>query len=291
MTLRQLEYLAAVVEEHSFTRAAKRLLVSQPALSHQIRALESSVGGPLLDRRPSEIRLTSLGEAFLPHALATLRSADEAARAAREAGRLESGELRVGTLQSIAIGIIPPAIHAWRHAHPRVEVQIHEFPHIDLLTTEMCRGDADVAVGPLPTGWSGPRRPLGAEEFVIVLPVGDPELPAAGQPIDLRRLADRPWVLYAADFGLTPLVADVCARSGFAPRAAVRTHHTATAVELAAAGLGPALVPGNVIASGFLSCTAQPDPPVRRELAAFTRPGPSPAALAFIDILIEHATL
>ncbi len=291
MTLRQLEYLLAVVEERSFTRAAKRLLVSQPALSQQIRALEASLGGPLLERRPGTVRLTPLGEDFLPHAVTVLNSSVEATRAARAVGRLEIGDLWVATLQSIAIGIIPVAIWAWRRAHPLVDVQIREFPHIDLLAAYMARGDADVAVGPVPAGWEGPWWPLGPEELVVVLPAGDPDLPGDGRPIDLRCLADRPWVLYAPEFGLAPTVAQACSNAGFTPRAAVHTHHSTTAVEFAIAGLGPALVPLNVIRPDQRCCTARSDPPIRRHLAAFTRPVPSPSALAFIEIVDEHGTL
>jgi DNA-binding transcriptional LysR family regulator len=291
MTLRQFEYLIAVAEEHSFTRAAERLLVSQPALSHQVKVLESHVGGPLLDRLARTVETTELGNAFLPHAIAAVRSTDEATRAARAVGRLAGGELRVSTLQSIALGIIPPAIQVWRRAHPRVRVQIREFFHIDILAAEMLHGGADVAIGPKPVGWTGPSRSLGPEEFMIILPYDDPELSADGGSIDLKRLADRPWVLYAPDFGLAPIVSAACSRAGFTPRAAVRTHHTATAVELAAAGLGPALVPSNVIGPDFECCTVRPDPPIRRNLVAFTRPYISPPALAFIDTLAEHATL
>jgi len=291
MTLRQFEYLIAVAEEHSFTRAAERLLVSQPALSHQIKVLESSIGGPLLDRLVRSVEVTKLGNAFLPHAIAAVRSADEAARAARAVGRLSGGELRVSTLQSIALGIIPPAIRAWRHEHPQVRVQIREFVHIDVLAAEMLHGAADVAIGPKPAGWTGPSRKLGREEFMVILPYEDPELSSDGRSINLKRLADRPWVLYAPDFGLAPIVSAACSQAGFTPRAAVRTHHTATAVELAAAGLGPALVPSNVIGPDFESCTVRPDPPIWRDLVAFTRPYVSPPARAFIETLAEHASL
>ncbi len=291
MTLRQFEYLIAVAEEHSFTRAAERLLVSQPALSHQIKVLESSVGGSLLDRLPGTIEVTALGGAFLPHAVAAVRSAEDAARAARAVGRLAGGELRVAALQSIALGIIPPAIRAWRREHPQVRVQIREFMHVDLLVTEMLHGGADVAIGPEPAGWSGVSRSLGPEEFMVVLPYDDAELRSGGRSIDLRRLAARPWVLYAPDFGLTPVVSAACARAGFTPRAAVRTHHTATAIELAAAGLGPALVPGNVIGPDFERCTVRPDPPIWQELVAFTRAYVSPPAAAFIETLAEHTSL
>jgi DNA-binding transcriptional LysR family regulator len=290
MTLRQFEYLIAVAEEHSFTRAAQRLLVSQPALSHQVKVLENGVGGPLLDRRGRTVELTALGAAFLPHAVAAVDGAAEATRAARAVGRLAAGELRVATLQSVALGIIPQAIRVWRREHPQVRVRIREFIHVELLAAEMLRGGADVAVGPEPAGWNGPRRPLGPEEFMVVLPFDDPELAARPRTIDLRRLAGRRWVLYTADFGLAPIVTAACSRAGFTPRASVRTHHTATAVELAAAGLGPALVPSNIIGPEFRDCTVRPEDPIRRELFAFTRAYVSPPAAVFIETLAEHAT-
>jgi DNA-binding transcriptional LysR family regulator len=71
----------------------------------------------------------------------------------------------------------------------------------------------------------------------------------------------------------------------------VRTHHTATAVQLAAAGLGPALVPENVIEPGFTGALLRPDPPVRRELVAFMRADPPPLVEAFTDVLAEHAVI
>ncbi|MGW2874653.1 LysR family transcriptional regulator, partial [Kitasatospora sp. NPDC001225] len=74
-TLRQLEYLATVVDTGSFTRAAEQLHVTQPALSHQIRALEVALGGPLLERLPRAVRLTPTGRAVLPHARAALAEA------------------------------------------------------------------------------------------------------------------------------------------------------------------------------------------------------------------------
>src|SRR3954453_7971700 len=176
MTLRQLEYLIAVAEETSFTRAAERLYVSQPALSHQIRALEASVGGELLERQPQAVRLTPMGRAFLPHATAAVRAAEEARHEARAVGDLEGGQLRIGTLDSIAIGVIPAAIRAWRLAHPHVSFELHEYVNLDQLIEEMRLGVADVAVSSKPRAWDGPMRSLGLEELVVVVAVDDPLL-------------------------------------------------------------------------------------------------------------------
>lgn len=290
MTLRQLAYFVAVVEERSFTAAARRLLVSQPALSHQIKALERSAGGALLERLPRTVQPTARGESLLAPARATVAAAQEATAAARAVGRLEAGELRVGALLSVALGIVPPAIRAWRHAHPRVRVELLEFMHVDALAVAVADGAADLGIGPAPGGWHGATRPIGTEELVLVLPVDDPLLREGARAVALERLAGRPWVLYAPDFGLAPVVAQACADAGFAPRAAVRAHHTATAVELALAGLGPALVPGNVVGPDAAAAVLRPDPPVRRELVAFVRGEPSPPAAAFIETLAEHAT-
>ena len=291
MTLRQMEYLLAVVDEGSFTRAAERLFVSQPALSHQVKALEQSVGGPLLERRPQAVHLTPLGRAFLPHATAAVRAAEDARRAARAVGQLESGELRIATLHSIALGVVPAAIRAWRLAHPEVSFELYEYVNIEELADQMRLGVADVAVTTRPRGWEGPLRTLGLEELVVVLAVDDPLVAEGRTTVTLDLLADRPWVLYRPENGLSPVVNEACAAAGFTPRAAVHTHHTATAVQLAAAGLGPALVPENVVEPGFTGALLRPDPPVRRELVAFTRDDPSPLVAAFSDVLAEHAVI
>jgi DNA-binding transcriptional LysR family regulator len=291
MTLRQMEYLIAVAEEGSFTRAAERLFVSQPALSHQVKALEQSVGGALLERLPHSIHLTPLGRAFLPHATASVNEAADALRAARAVGQLDAGELRIGTLHSIALGVVPAAIRAWRLANPNVSFELYEYVNVEQLAERMRLGVADVAVGPPPKGWEGPVRSLGHEELVLVVAVDDPLVQKRRRKITLDLLADRPWTLYAADNGLAPVVMEACAAAGFTPRAAVHTHHTATAVQLAAAGLGPALVPENVVEPGFAGALLRPDPPVRRELAAFSRTSPSPLVEAFTDVLAEHAVI
>ena len=292
MTLRQLEYLIAVVEEGSFTRAAERLYVSQPALSHQVKVLEQSLGGELLERLPHSVNLTPLGREVLPHALASVRAAEEAERAARAVGQLEAGELRIGTLHSIALGVVPAAIRVWRLANPDVSFSLHEYVNIERLAAEMELGVADVAVGPPPRRWDGPVRELGKEQLVVVLAVDDPLVKSGRRrQVRLDALADRPWTLYAPENGLSPVVLEACAAAGFTPRAAVHTHHTATAVQLAAAGLGPALVPENVIEPRFTGATLRPIPSVSRDLVAFTRARPSPLVEAFIDVLAEHAVI
>lgn len=282
-TLRQLEYLVAVVDLGSFTKAAELLHVTQPALSHQIRALERSAGSPLLERLPRAVRLTPTGRAMLPHARAALADAERANCAARQAAGLEVGELQIATLYSISLGILPTALKAWRRSHPEVSIRLFEHRHTDELTDAMRAGQADLAVGPAPANWPGITQVLGEEELVVVVATDDPA--ATGTTIRLSDLADRSWVHYTPGHGLADVLNQACAKAGFEPRAAVHIEQTAAAPALAAAGLGPALVPANILPRAFDGHVLRTTPPTRRPLTAYTRGTPDPLAAAFIEVL------
>ncbi|MEU5049114.1 LysR family transcriptional regulator [Streptomyces sp. NPDC021096] len=288
-TLRQFEYLVTVVDTGSFTRAAELLHVSQPTLSNQVRALERIAGGPLLERLPRSVRLTPMGRAMLPHARAALADAQRARGAARRAGGLDGGEILLATVYSITLGVLPPVLRAWHGSHPGVRIRLLEFPHARDLRDAMAAGRADLAVGPVPHDWEGPVRELGTEEFVVVLPAAEPAPADDRGRVRLADLADRAWVQYAPGNGLAEVLDTACAAAGFQPRIAVRTEQTAAAPLLAAAGLGPALVPANLLPPGFTDRRLCPDPPVRRILCAYTRPAPDPLTAAFLDTLTAHA--
>src|SRR5882672_4756247 len=148
ISLRQLEYFVTVVDEGSFTRAADILHVTQPGLSHQIQALERELGGPLLERLPRRVRLTPAGRTALPHARASLAHAERTSSAARRASGAETGELHIGTLFSLSVGVLPGALRIWRRQYPELQAHLVEFRHTDDLLATMEAGGADVAVGP-----------------------------------------------------------------------------------------------------------------------------------------------
>ncbi|MFH8841926.1 LysR family transcriptional regulator [Streptomyces sp. NPDC017868] len=288
-TLRQLEYLVTVVDTGSFTRAAEQLHVTQPALSHQMRALESTLGGPLLERLPRSVRLTPMGRAVLPHARAALAEAERLRAVARRTAGLEEGELEVAAIYSVSLGILPAVLRIWRHQHPGVRIRLREYCHADLLQAAMTAGRADLAIGPAPADWEGPIRELGVEEFAIVLPADDPLADSPTGAVALTDLADRAWVHYAPDNGLADLLDHVCAQAGFRPHVAIRAEQTSAAPLLAAAGLGPTLVPANIIPPHFDGALLRPDPPVRRTLTAYTRTRPDPLTVAFVNLLADQA--
>jgi DNA-binding transcriptional LysR family regulator len=289
MTLRQLLYFVTVVDEGNFTRAAQRLHVAQPSLSKQLAALEAELGGPLIERLHRGIRLTPSGKAFLPEARAATLSAERARRAARMAHELEGGELEIATVYSIAIGLLPGSVRTLRERHPGILVKLHEYLHRALLEEEVRGGVADIAIGPRPRDWEGPVESLGWEEFVIVLPEGDPLLRGAGR-LDLADLAHRRWVLPAPTAGMAPLVAGACRDAGFVPEPAVHSSQVEALARLAAAGLGPAMLPANVVPPDLYGSTRRLRRPVARELAAYTRSEWSAVAQAFLETLWDAAS-
>lgn len=283
MNLRQLEYFVTIAELGSLTQAAERLLVSQPSLSQQVRSLEAELGGPLLERLPRGMRLTTAGQELLVEAQATLAHAQRASRVVRRALELDVGQLEVAVTSSAALGILPAVLRDWQGRHPEIAVSLLEFPHRRALEEAAREGAGDIAVGSAPEAWSGQVQRLGWEEMVLVLPDGDPLL--ARSAIALPDLADRRWVHFARAHGLATVVDFCCAAAGFAPRVAVRTSQVAAAPPFAAAGIGPALVPEHIVPAALHRLVRPAIPRPVRAVCAFTRGEWTPLTHAFLDTL------
>ena len=284
MNLRQLACFVAIVEEGSFTRAARRVGITQPSLSQHVRSLEEELGGAVLERLPRGVALTPAGRTLLPEARAALRAVERGRRGARAALALEAGDLEIATVLSMAVGLLPRYIRLWHERHPDVGIRLQEFRHRSLLEDAVEQGVADFAIGPLPLRvWEGPLEQVSWEEFVVVAPPGDPL--ASRRRVRLEELADREWVLYHADHGLAGILEEVCRRAGFSPRGTVRTSQAEGAARLASAGIGPALVPDNIVLPGIEGSVLRLDPPMIREVAVYARTELSRSAAAFVEVL------
>lgn len=148
MELRQLRYFVAVAEEGNISRAAKKIFLTQPALSRQIKALEDEIGQCLLERQAHSIRLTPVGEALLREARELLQHAEQMLERVCSAGR--GVRLRVGYAPSLAAGMLSAAVENFNQAHPNARVEL-----FDLATKEMLAG-------------------LESDKLDVVVTVGDP---------------------------------------------------------------------------------------------------------------------
>src|SRR6202158_4530458 len=144
MQLEQLVAFDRVAREGSFSRAALALGLGQPAISSRILALEDAVGGALF-LRGRAIRLTALGESFLPYARRALEVLREGVDASRLAQGGERVSVRIGSLGSLAGGLIGPALAEFVRTHPQVECAIKSAAH-EILLQLLLDGIIDVAL-------------------------------------------------------------------------------------------------------------------------------------------------
>lgn len=124
---RHLRYFTAVAEARSFRAAAQQLHVSQPPLTRQVQQLEELLGLVLLERQPRGVELTAAGIVFLEEARNLLALADLAIDRTQMAAQGQLGRLDVGVYGSAVFDAIPRVIQAFRSAHPKVEVVLHNL--------------------------------------------------------------------------------------------------------------------------------------------------------------------
>ncbi|WP_067813098.1 LysR family transcriptional regulator [Nocardia inohanensis] len=263
-TLRALECLVAVLDAGSITEAAAALHMSQPALSHQLAALEKEIGAPVVERLPRGVRATPVGRAVEADARAALAAADRVVGTGKATARGAGGQLRVACAESMTAGLLAPVLRTWLRRNPLVRLQLTEATSADELARLVESGAADVAIGPRPTRWAGPAEIIGTEEIVAVLPTGHPL--AERKRVTLAQLCDEPLVHYDPANGLAQWLDAETTRRGLTPAIAMRTRQAVTAAQLAAAGLGPALVPTTAIPGGLAAVLRRLTPPIERDL-------------------------
>ncbi|MER6945810.1 LysR family transcriptional regulator [Nonomuraea sp. NPDC000554] len=266
-TLRALECLLAVLDAGSITKAATRLHMSQPALSHQLAALEREIGAPVVERLPRGVRPTAAGRAMADDARAALLAAGRAVHAGREAARGSAGLLRIACAESMTAGLLAPVLRTWRRLRPDVRLALTETTSADTLARLVEAEEADIALGPRPTRWAGHTVVIGTEEIVAAMHPEHP-LAAGTSGVTFAQLAEEPVVGYHPDNGLGGWLDTVAAGHGVTLTAVTRTRQAATAAQLAGAGIGVALVPTTALTSPFPGALRRLQPQLTREVIA-----------------------
>src|SRR3954469_24334039 len=148
-SLRALECLVAVADSGSVTQAARLLHSSQPAVSHQLAALEREAGTPLLRREPRGVKLTPAGRAAVADARRAIEAPPPAVRSARAAGAAAGGSLRLGCAQSL-VSVLAPVIREWHRRHPEVAITLRESTSAEELHGFVDSDEVDVVLMPAP---------------------------------------------------------------------------------------------------------------------------------------------
>jgi DNA-binding transcriptional LysR family regulator len=247
MDVRQLSYFVAVAEEQQFTRAAVRVSVAQPAVSHQIRRLEAELGEALFHRDPRAVRLTNAGQELLPHARAAIAAVEHGRDAVASLRGLLRGTLKIGVVRA---PIDRRLFAVLRDFHRAVEIILTE-EHNERLHEALVRGDTDAALigvtgEPLPPPIRA--RVIASEPLVLGV---HPDHPLARRAtVTLRQLRAYPLITLTPGSGLRTVLESACRKAGFTPRITAETDELDSLVELAVEGLGVALLPRSAIAEG-----------------------------------------
>lgn len=244
MELFQLRYFAAAAKRESFSRAADECCVSQPSLSLQIANLEKEVGTQLFVRQGRSVRLTDAGRTLAEYAERILREEEEARRAVRAVVGLERGRLAIWTLPTPGQNLLPPHLAAFRQAHPRIEITVHESVPARSIAEAVVTGNADLGFIHLPC--NAPElavRELFTEELALVVPKGHPLAAPNAKPPRLADLAAEYFVWVPE--GTTPEhpIYAACIAAGFTPRIACVSGSATGMQKMVAAGLGIAILP------------------------------------------------
>jgi DNA-binding transcriptional LysR family regulator len=278
MELRQLEYFVAVAEERNFTRAAERVHISQSGVSARIRQLERELGAELFDRSARTVVLTAAGRAALDHARTALAAAGAVGRAVAEVTGLISGRLTVGMVTGCTLTPLFDALAAFHEAHPGVEISLLEDGS-DRLVEGVRTGAVDLALVGVATA-----APEGLEALTIiserlVVAVPDAHPLARQRRVVLRDLIAHPIVCMPPGTGLRTVFDRACAAENLHPTIALQASAADALADLAARGLGVAVLSTSMAAVHRDRLTARTIEDVRTPalLALVWKSGHNPA--------------
>ena len=245
MEFHQLRYFAAAAEDMSFSRAAEKLHVTQPALSRQIAVLEAELGVALFDRVKKRIQLSDAGRSFLPKARQLICDAETAVQQIKEQFGDAPRTLRLGFLSIFLDDLVAPAMREFRQRHPKARVSLFELPPRAQL--ERLRAhELDAAV--LGNIEESDRqlfnvRRLSRHRMCAVLPEDHPL--AGKKSIKLSALARERWVSLSDAFypGRRDFMRGICNAAGFEPQIVSEVDSLSMMLGAVSAGDGAALLP------------------------------------------------
>lgn len=288
---RLLRSFVAVAEELHFGRAARRLHISQPPLSVQIKKLEESLGARLFERDRRHVALTEAGAFLLPRARHLLAEAERSASEVLRIARGEAGVLAVGYTPTATYEVLPPLLRAFRKRAPEVRLELLELRSAEQPEAlRHGRIEVGLACGPLdPPDLS--EHVLVRERFVLAVSRG--HRLARGGDVPLRALDGEGLILVRPD--LEPAWADACTRA--LARARIRmpvvqeTDGKIAMLGLVAAGLGVSLVSASMMRLGREGVVYRELPELRARvpLTLLTQQAPSPRAAELLRLAQETA--
>ncbi|MFJ3077560.1 MULTISPECIES: LysR family transcriptional regulator [Pseudomonas] len=240
MEFKQLRSFIEVVQRGGFTQAAQTLHISQSAVSKQVAQLEQALGQPLLERQASHLHLTAAGRIVLERGEALLRQRQALLNELDDLGQMERGELRLGLPMLGSDALFAGLFAEYRRRHPNIAIQLLEGGS---RTVEQAvhSGELELGGSLTPNDPAFEYQPFCNEPLDALLPTG--HVLAGLQEVELRQLADTPFLLFQRGFVLNERLLKACQQQGFTPKEGGRSGQADFLVALVAAGQGVVLLP------------------------------------------------
>ncbi|MCH9782731.1 MAG: LysR family transcriptional regulator [Gammaproteobacteria bacterium] len=275
----------AVAESGSFSTAAERLFLTQPAVSKRIAQLEQQLGTRLFDRVGRRIRLTEAGEALLPRARQVLLDLEDMGRAISNLTGTVSGTLRIGTSHHIGLHRLPPVLRRFSREYPDVKLDIH-FIDSEEAWEAVLHGDLEMGVVTLPPQ-PDPRLHSQAVWQDPLVFMAAPEHPLARlDRVTLETLTGYSAILPSPVTFTRRIVESLFEEQALTLNISMSTNYLETIHMMVSIGLGWSVLPETMLDDSVVRLNVDTALPVRR-LGVVTHPGRSRsnAAGAFLDIL------
>lgn len=289
MEIRQLEYFLMVNETHSFTRAAERLYVSQPAVTNAIRSLEEELGIQLFDRTQKQITLTSEGEIFLRHVKTVMQGISNTLNEIDALKSLNGGTLKIGLTPLAGIAPIMSVLKTFKEEYPQIKLEFTE-EHSNNLEQFLLQDMIDIAF--LFTAQENPQLSyisLPSEELFVVC--SRKHSLRRQNSIQLTDLVDESLILLANDCFYRQQIIQIFEQLNTLPEINLESNHIQTIKSFVIANLGISILPGSLCESESDLISIPLDPPIFKTpaLAYKTSRHMSRAANACIELVKKGA--
>lgn len=243
MEWQQLEYFQSLAKHQNFTKAADELALTQSALSRSIAKLEEELGVPLFDRKVRGVTLNRYGQILLPHVNRAIQEITMAKQAIKDLSDPCHGTVSLAFIHTLGSHFVPELIAEFREQYPGIQFQLTQDSTRKIMQL--------LEAGEIDLGFCSPNEQM-KHKYIETVPAIDEQLflivpkqhrLANREEVELREVADDPFVLYKQESGIRDVIENLCQEAGFKPNATFEGVGDATIAGFVAAHFGVALIP------------------------------------------------